>query len=334
MKVVYIDYQYHYGKKELGFNSIAVDGFVASFEKLGHEVIPFFYDDLVEDLDLLHKKMKEFCYQNKPDLIFFVLAQDLFDSNLIKDLSSDFTTVNFFGDDHWRFESFTKKLAHSFSYCVTTDPLALAKYNDIGIDNVILSQWAAIDFNESEIEHDGYYKYDVSFVGGKSPFRSWVVDYLAKKGIKVSCFGVGWDSGPIPSDEMSQVFKETKINLNLSNSCSYDIRFFKDKPFTFMRQLLRSSKTSSQVKARNFEIPALNGFQLTDYVPFLDRYLKIGEEVACFNNVDELADLIKYYINFEEEREKIKQASHSRMISEHFYINRVNEILNNINIDG
>ena len=103
--------------------------------------------------------------------------------------------------------------------------------------------------------------------------------------------------------------------MNISNSCSYDIRFLKDKPFTFIRQLLRTSKTSSQIKARNFEIPALNAFQLTDYVPFLEKYLKIGEEVVCFNDVNELVDLIKYYIDFDEEREKIKE---NPAYSDHF----------------
>jgi spore maturation protein CgeB len=333
LKIVYVDYKYHYGNKILGLNHIALDGFIASFKALGHDVSPFFYDDFVDDQDKLHQELLAFCEQKEPDLIFFLLAHDLFDKTVIAQLTKKYTTVNFFGDDHWRFESFTKRLAPSFSYCVTTDPLAVKKYNDSGIDNVILSQWAALDSDKGRDVGDIQYKYDVSFIGGKNPYREWVVDYLSSKGINVACFGVGWPAGPVSADEMSRIFKETKINLNMSNSCSYDLRFFLDKPFSFLRQL-RSPKTASQVKARNFEIPALNGFQLTDFVPFLDRYLKIGQEVVCFNDIKESVDLINYYLQFEKEREKIKSASYRRATEEHFYLNRVADILEQIDILG
>ena len=332
MKLVYVDYKYHYGKKDLGLNNIAIDGFITSFEKLGHDVAPFFYDDYVNEPDSLHRELVSFCEQEKPDLIFFILSHDLFNKDVISRLTEKYTTVNFFGDDHWRFESFTKKLADCFTYCVTTDPLAVEKYNAIGFDKLILSQWAALDLDKKAISNSTEYKYDVSFIGGKNAYREWVVDYLGSKGIRVTCFGVGWPAGPVSANKMSQIFKETKINLNISNSCSYDLRFFRNKPFTFLRQLLRSSKTSSQIKARNFEIPALNGFQLTDYVPFLDRYLRIGEEVVCFNDVNESIDLINYYLKNEIEREKIKSASHKRAVEEHFYLNRVADILNEIKI--
>ena len=328
MKVVYVDYKYHYGKKDLGLNYIAIDGFVSSFKELGHEVSPFFYDELVGDLEELEKELVIFCEKNQPDLVFFVLAHDLFSAEVISKLSDKFTTINFFGDDHWRFEKFTSKLANSFTYCVTTDLLSIKKYKEIGFENLIVSQWAALDINKSVVNNYEY-KYDVSFVGGKSPYREWFVNYLSRNGIEVKCFGVGWEAGPVSAIDMAMIFQETKINLNISNSCSYDLRFLISNPLSFVRQL-RSAKTSSQVKARNFEIPALNGFQLSDFVPFIDRYLKVGEEIVCFNDVKESIDLINYYLQFEIERENIKAASHSRVTKEHFYINRVEEILKKI----
>ncbi|MEI8672065.1 glycosyltransferase [Vibrio sp. SA48] len=329
MKIIYVDYKYHYGKKELGLNAIAHNGFIASFESLGHNLIPFFYDDFVNDSKRLHEELVQICDNVQPDLVFFVLAHDLFSKEVISSLTEKYITVNFFGDDHWRFESFTKKLAHSFTYCVTTDLLSVKKYKAIGFDNLIISQWAALDLDKQEIKNSNEYKYDVSFIGGKNPYREWVIDYLAAKGINVTCFGVGWPTGPVSACEMSRIFNESKINLNISNSCSYDLRFFFDKPFAFLRQL-RSAKKSSQIKARNFEIPALNGFQLTDYVPFLERYLSIGEEVACFNDINESVDLIKYYLEFENEREKIKCASYRKVVDKHFYVNRVAGILDEI----
>ena len=37
-----------------------------------------------------------------------------------------------------------------------------------------------------------------------------------------------------------------------------------------------------QIKGRNFEIPGCGGFLLTDYVPGLERYFQIGEEIVCY----------------------------------------------------
>ncbi|MDE1309874.1 glycosyltransferase [Vibrio aestuarianus subsp. cardii] len=326
MKIVYVDYKYHYGKKELGFNSIAKDGFIASFERLGHDIAPFFYDDFVNEPDRLHMELIKFCEKEKPDLVFFLLSHDLFNKEVISNLTEKYTTVNFFGDDQWRFESFTKKLAHSFTYCVTTDPLAVKKYKSINYKNIILSQWAALDLEEFKVNHVNNYSYEVSFVGGHNFYREWFIDYLTSKGIKVHCFGVGWPAGPVSESEMSRIFRETKINLNISNSCSYDFRFLLAKPLLFFRQL-RSAKVASQIKARNFEIPALNGFQLTDYVPFLEKYLNIGSEVVCYNTPNEAVDLIEYYLQSDKERENIKKLSYGKVVQDHFYINRVQDIL-------
>ena len=46
----------------------------------------------------------------------------------------------------------------------------------------------------------------------------------------------------------------------------------------------------------NFEIPYYGGFQLTNYVPSLEMYLNIGQEVICYNDIDELELLINYYL--------------------------------------
>ncbi|TFH92996.1 CgeB family protein [Vibrio ouci] len=330
MKIVYVDYKYHYGKKELGLNTIALDGFIASFEQLGHLVFPFFYDELSGDREKLHMELVKFCDKEKPDLIFFLLSHDLFCGKVISELSKKYITMNFFGDDHWRFDNFTKKLANSFTYCITTDPFSVKKYGDIGVkNNLILSQWAALEIKEQARDEVVSYEYDISFIGGKNPYREWVVEHLLSLGLHVECFGVGWKNGPVSSYEMSNIFKKSKINLNISNSCSYDLRFFWKKPLSFLRQL-RSIKTSSQIKARNFEIPALNGFQLTDYVPFLERYFSIGNEICCYSDINDLVDMINYFLECDEERERIKAASYNRAIKEHFYINRILPILDEI----
>ena len=51
--------------------------------------------------------------------------------------------------------------------------------------------------------------------------------------------------------------------------------------------LLRKEKSHEQMKARNFEIPAVGGLQLSHYTLELEDYFKIGEEILIYSNVDE-----------------------------------------------
>uniref|UniRef100_UPI0040486DE0 hypothetical protein n=1 Tax=Aliarcobacter sp. TaxID=2321116 RepID=UPI0040486DE0 len=180
MKILYVDLQYDYGKKERGLNIIGQDGFKNSFLKLGYTVECFYYDDYLSNLELLQKDLKIFADEIKPDLIFFCLFQEQFHITTLEYLKSKYITINWFGDDTWRFDNFTYKYANSFSYCITTDKFSISKYLALGQTNVIYSQWAAV--NNHKIEE---FKYDVSFIGGFHPYRKWFIDTLKKRGIKI-----------------------------------------------------------------------------------------------------------------------------------------------------
>ena len=123
----------------------------------------------------------------------------------------------------------------------------------------------------------------------------------------------------------------SKINLNISNSISYDARYLlssvRNLASTVKSVLVGKSKNSSQTKARNFEIPNLGGFQLTDYVPSLEEYYHIGKEIVCYNGIDEAEKLICYYLKHEDEREKIKSAGVEKARSEHTSIKRIEDFM-------
>ncbi|MDX4026198.1 glycosyltransferase [Aliarcobacter skirrowii] len=332
MKILYVDLKYDYGIQSRGINIIGHDGFKNSFEELGHKVEMFYYDEYLQNTKPLQKKLKDFADDIEPDLIFFSLFQNQFEIETLDYLKSKYITINWFGDDQWRFDNFTYKYANHFTYCVTTDKFSILKYKKIGQQNIIYSQWAAI--NSHKIPKFEEYKYDVSFVGGFHPYRKWFIDTLKKRGIKIEVFGNGWENGPLSAEDMNKLFISSKINLNISNSVSYDIRYMLYNPKNFLRTIksifTKKSKNQSQTKARNFEIPYFGGFQLTDYVPTIENYFDIGREVVCYNNVDEAELLIKYYLQNEEERESIKKLGHEKSIEQHGYIHRLNEILEKI----
>ncbi|MCD4820807.1 MAG: glycosyltransferase [Methanococcoides sp.] len=328
MKIVPVFLRYDYGQKSRG-NSLEFQGFYPALKQISDEVYPFWFDEFLGDKEKLQERLIEFVEETDPDIVFFILMKDEFTPETLDYLKSKCITMNWFCDDQWRFDSFTKFFAPHFTYSITTDKFAVEKYKSIGYENVILSQWASFGYT-NEIDFDSIeYKYDVSFVGGISGYRKWVIDELSRNGIKVECFGHGWENGKVSFEEMKEIFKISKINLNISNSASYDIRYILSSLLS-LREFVRSKKKTEQIKARNFEIPAFGGFQLTNYAPTLEDYFQIGYEVSIYTSIEELIFQVKYYLSNENERKSIINKGYQKTMNEHIYANRLKNVFVNI----
>lgn len=328
MKIMFVDLEFDYGDSTRGINTIGQLGFKTSFEKLGHQVVSFYYDSYLKNrlpelqIDLIKKADEE-----KPDLIFFILFRDQFTKETLQYLKSKYKTLNFFGDDSWRFDSFTRDFAPCFTHTMTSDKFSIPKYHDMGMKNVMLSQWAAIDDERNIIPLP--YKYDVSFIGGHNRYRDWFVKQLVKAGISVECFGNGWPNGALSNDEMVKLFASTKINLNLSNSASFDIRYLLSHPLN-LAHTLHTKKKASQIKARNFEINYYAGFQLADYAAGLEDYYDIGKDLACYSSFEEAILLCKYYLKNEKEREAIRDRGMIKAREQYTYRAQLKKVLDQI----
>lgn len=323
-KILYIGSQYEYSKKENG-ESLNKKAFYNNLLDLGYELFPIWYDERYSDLQQeIIKKANEI----KPDIIFFILQSNQIEKSTLQKLKDNgHFLVNWFGDDQWRFDDYSKYYANYFNVCMTTDKFSVGKYKALGQNNIIRSQWASL---ESNIEYKNVkYKYNVSFIGGSNPFRKWFVIELEKRGIKVDCFGSGWKNGRVSYSEMEEIFTTSKINLNISNSTQYDIRYLLANPKNILNTL-RSTKNKSQTKARIFEIPVQGGFELTEYVPSLEDYFDIGKEIGCYRDIDEAELLIKYYLANDAERESIKLLGIKKARENHTFQNRIKEFMKEI----
>lgn len=320
-KILFVALKYSYGVKAYGeaLNKKALyDNFVA----LGYEVEAVWSDEY--EKERLQQVLLESARRFDPDMIFFKLFKDEVTLETLDTLRNEYFTVNWFGDDQWRFETFTAKYANHFDACITTDKFAVDKYRQIGQNDIIRSQHASFE-NESPYT-DVESAFEVSFVGGVSAYRRWFVQALEKQGIEVACFGNGWENGRVPYARMDELFLTSKINLNISNSTSYDIRYLLANPrnlLSTIKAAIVGGKGVSQTKARIFEIPVRGGFEITEYVPSLEEYFEIGKEMVCYSSVDEAAVQIRYYLEHDEEREAIKKASVLRARTEHTYRHRV-----------
>ena len=328
MKIAPVFLRYDYGIKSRG-DSLEYKGFYPALRQIADEIYPFWYDEYLDKKDELQKRVIKFIDDVNPDIVFFILMRDEFSFETLDYLRNKCITVNWFCDDQWRFENFTKYYAPHFTYSVTTDKFALSKYRKMGYENVILSQWASFGCSETIDFEAVKYKYDVSFVGGISGYRKWLINRLKRNGVKVECFGAGWESGRVSFEEMAEIFKTSKINLNISNSVSHDIPYIFSSIKNF-REFARKKKRVEQMKARHFEIPAFGGFQLTNYVPSLEDYFEIGKEVEIYTSIEYLLLQINYYLGNEEERRKIMVGGYKRAINKGTTLNRLRNIFEKI----
>lgn len=328
MKIMQVDFQNDYGDPRRGINQHGIYGVFAAFQRLGHEAILFPYDSYmpVERKHALQEDLLRAVATQKPDLVFVSLFRDQFEAETLRELKRVTRTVCWMGDDTWRFESYSKRYAPLFSDVITTDPFSVPKYRKLGAKSVHLSQWAAMDVPGMTLQENAEYRWPVTFVGGANPSRRWLIARLQAEGIDVECFGYGWPNGVLSPEDMLKTFRTSKINLNLSNSILHDWRYLLSGPRA-LKEYFRSGKNASQIKARNFEIPYWGGFQLADYVPFLDTYFDIGREVACYATIEEAAMLIRYYLENDGEREKIRRAGMLRSRAGHSYFHRIRDYL-------
>lgn len=327
--ILLVGMQWDYCRPERG---ISMDKliFFENLKKMVGLVEPFWFDEYLDKKEKLQEDIIKRAHEIKPDLIFFLTYTDQFRFETLDELKSKYTTYALYWDDQWRFDSYSSKYAPHFTFVSTTDPWSISKYNRIGINPIVIPP-AAQPFSENlgPLNADESYDYDVSFVGGYNKYRGWFIKRLLNMGVKVECFGEGWSNGRISFEQMEQIFRKSKINLNISNSINHDIRFVLSSPKVLLHYL-RSPKRAEQIKARNFEIPLAGGFQLTNYVLGLERYLRIGEEVTVYNTPEECAQQAYYYLENEELRDDIINKSHERVKNEHTYRHRLERILNEI----
>lgn len=327
-RVLTVLMQWEHGHKDRGF-SPDVQWFYSNFKELCSEAIPFWYDEYFADLDRLQRELLRKAEAVNPDLIFFLPYTGQVYPETLDILKSRWKTCAWFGDDSWRFDDYSSKMAPHYTYAATTDPFCVSKYRKLGV-KPILTQWAAqIRGGGAGPLSPASYKYDVSFLGGYNKYRAWFIERLAALGVRVNAFGPGWPAGKVSFEEMDTIFRNSRVNLNLSNSINQDIRFVLSN-FRNLATYMRSPKRAEQIKARNFEIPLAGGFQLTNYVVGLEKYFKIGEEVAVYTSPEDCALQVSYYLENQVEREKILEAGYQRAVREHTYPHRLERILEEI----
>lgn len=358
MKILYAAFKYDYADKRRGLSYEYVNFLDTLSRMYGNDIIYFPVDEKIMEFGYagMNKTLLDTVKIEKPNILFCNLFTNEIQPKTIKYITEKTKTItlNWFFDDQWRFDNFSRFWAPFFDWVTTTDPEVPAKYKKIGYDNVIKTTWAA---NQHIYKpQKGDLKYDVTFVGSCHANRKKVITYLKTNGIKVECWGQGWPNGRASQEEMVKIFSQSRINLNftevstakknfktlikvfakifLKRGVNNTFHFY--SPSIIWRNIINFHLPQShpQIKGRNFEVPACGGFLLTEPAEDLYNFYEYGKEIVIFNNSAELAKKIVYYLNHEEERRRIARAGYERTLKEHIWEKRFSEIFGIIQAGG
>ncbi|MEO2006224.1 MAG: glycosyltransferase, partial [Candidatus Poribacteria bacterium] len=143
----------------------------------------------------------------------------------------------------------------------------------------------------------------VAMVGKRTEMRGRLCEYLAGNGIDVEAYGRGWGNGRFLTEtDFHRTFGESAINLNLDG------------------------------RRRIYEVTGSGGFLMTTPVEGLDDAFVTDvtdparAEAVVVNDVSELLDKTRYYLERPREREAIALRGYRRARAEHTWARRLADV--------
>lgn len=103
-----------------------------------------------------------------------------------------------------------------------------------------------------------------------------------------------------------------------------------------MFQILRDSKITLNHHGdvapyannmRLYEATGVNTLLITDWKENLSGMFEPGKEVVVYRTAEECVEMVKYYLEHEQERQAIARAGHARTLQEHTYYQRTQELV-------
>ncbi len=199
-----------------------------------------------------------------------------------------------------------------------TSPASIASAVDLNLTNALESVmkysihgglamfWPEAAHPDIHKPYDVPFEYDVSFIGGKYGWRPNFIKRLQKMGIDVTCFGNGWENGPLPDVEMIKLYSRSRINIGFAG--------------------VGHSQKLMCLKGRDFEITMAGGLYLTQDNPELSLVYDIGNEIVTYKDEKDCAEKIKWLISNPDEADMIRKAGRTRALNNHSWEKRFQQI--------
>lgn len=147
-----------------------------------------------------------------------------------------------------------------------------------------------------------------------------LMEFCKEKGLRFGLFGFGWDKHPkfsrayggaLSNEEMVRTYNTTKIVFNPAYSADEDFKGY-------------------QTKLRHFEVAGCRAFQITNENPELAKLFKPDEHVCYFKDKEDLFKKVLYYVENDEEREKIAENAFKEAQNAHTTNHRISALFDHV----
>ncbi len=307
-------------------HSVKVFDYLKNANIFGYHITPWLRKSAEIGINRANKMLKKQVEDWNPDLVL-VLKGELIKNETIRYIKNklDIKIINWFPDfpyDIGASQSQFSEIASSYDCFFVSFGDTIQELNDLSDCRIEFMPFAcdpsvhrSINLTEGEKKELGC---EISFVGAMYPNRVAILQNLTMYNLKI--WGPRWKQvrnkvlkkmyiGDYAYSEiMVKIFNASKININVHK---VDVETIE----------------KSGVNMRLFEIAGSGGFQLTDYRLEIPDLFKIGKEVVCYTDENDLKELVNYYLNNPDERKKIASAAQNRAYKEHTYKHRMDRLL-------
>lgn len=253
-----------------------------------------------------------------PDVIFGVAQSPLNDTEILTELKKAGITLCYWFLEDYQIFDYWQTIASYFDYFFTIQKNPFwKKLKQMDCRNYHYLP-AAFDPDPKCPENGEEPAIPVSFVGAPYLNRVHFFGKLRRHDFKI--YGAEWNKYVNPSivvgdrriteSEARNIYQRSLININLHSSTMTD--GFGGEDF---------------VNPRTFELAGLGAFQLTDMRKLLTLHFDPADEVLALSNWEDMQKAIDYFLEHESERTTFSKKAQERVLKEHTYKHRAQEIL-------
>jgi spore maturation protein CgeB len=282
----------------------------------------FTFHRMVDYFTNMESKVISSVVKEKPELVL-VFKGEVFPPKVAERISKEYgiKTALWFPDDPRFLRSLLLQIASYFDCTAVSSKSSIPSLKESGAKVVIRLPFAC----EPNIHRKLKVKqcYDVTFIGSYYPERARLLSNLVSYDLKI--LGGYWNSPWISKklkdhvvpqsangQRMVEILNRSKVTLNIHNTSDL--------------------KASAKVNMRVFEATGCGTFLLTDMPSGLSEFFDPGREVVCYSSPKELVELVEYYLESPEERQKIAENGQARTYKDHTYVQRVSRLLDAIGL--
>ena len=293
------------------------------------------YDQAIKEqmfarmIDTIDAELMTEVERYKPDLVLAIAQSPIHDHTVLKLKAKGIAVAYWFVEDY-RFRQYWAKKAplYDFFFTIQRDDYLKARFSTmnhmhwhylpLGCDPMIHKPW------KPSFSAQQPFRCRIGFMG--APYRNRIKVFEALSHLDLGIWGEGWNcmklsqglktriregSRRITPQESVKIYCSADIVLNLHSSALTD----------------GISETGDFVNPRTFEVAACGGFQLTDNRKELADVFSPVEEIIVFQDLEELPELIDYWLSHPHKRKMIAQKAQRRAWRDHSYKLRAEQII-------